>query len=171
MLPFLHITPFPAFTNWTPVIPKMYWGVYSTEQRLKAICERLCKSEAYMDYVARTINDYAENVSEEVQAELDAAHRELVALREELIALILETGEGSLDWDVTKGRYDSSVNAMRSLFYDVTVHAIDCEQLSDIPDFTVSDLADSGLNVRGLAVMSRWLIDHDQPIYPEFQTF
>ena len=170
MLPVLYLTPYSGYTQWTAALPKMYWGVFSAEQRMKAICERLCKSEAYMDYVANTINMYAESVSEEVQAELDAAHRELIALREELIALILETGEGSLDWDVTKGRYDSSVNAMRSLFYDVTVHAINCEQLADIPDFTVSDLADSGLNVRGLAVMSRWLTDHDQPIYPEFQT-
>ena len=167
MIPVLRITPFSGFTNWTPVIPKLYWDVYSAEQRLKAICKELSKSGQYMDYVADEVNDYSKNISDEVSRELDEAHRELLALREELVELILQTGEGSLDWNVQKGVYDSSKNAMRDMFNDVTVHSITISELND-SNLTVLDLANSGLNVKGLAVMSRWLVDHDEPLYNEY---
>ena len=166
--PQLNIIPFSGFTAWTPVIPKLYWDVYSAEQRLKAICKELSKSEQYMDYVADTVNDYAENVGDTVSKELDEAHRELLALREELIELILQTGEGSLDWDVTRGVYDSSKNAMRNLFNDVTVHALTIEEFNAL-NMTVEELANCGLNAKGLAVMSRWLVDNTEPLYPPYQ--
>lgn len=86
MLPFLNLTPFPAFTSWTSVIPKMYWDVYSAEQRLKAICERLCKSEAYMDYVANTINDYTRELDGEVERVLAEVREEMRELDAQLRA-------------------------------------------------------------------------------------
>ena len=170
MYPFpqLNIIPYSGWTAWTPVIPKLYWNVYSAEQRMKALCERLSKSEQYMDYVADTVNDYAENVGDTVAAELEEAHRELLSLREELIELILQVGEGSLDWDVQKGAYDSSINAMRDMFNDVTVHALYIDEFNAL-NLTVEDLANCGLNVRGLAVMSRWLVDNTEPLYPPYQ--
>ena len=171
MTPFpqLNLVPFSGYTAWTPVIPKLYWDVYSAEQRLKAICERLSKSEQYMDYVADTVNDYAQNVDDVVSAELEQAHIELLNLREELIKLILQIGEGSLDWNVQHGIYDSSINAMRDMFNDVTVHSIYISDLNDIENMTVYDLANCGLNVKGLAVMSRWLLNHDEPLYPPYE--
>ena len=168
MLPVLRIAPYSGWTAWTPVIPKLYWDVYSAEQRLKAICERISKSEQYMDYVADTVNDYSKNVSDEVEDELYKAHVELMNLREELIELVMQIGEGSLDWDVQHGRYDSSINAMRDIFNDVTVHALYIDELNAL-DMTVEELANCGLNVRGLAVMSRWLVNHDEPLYPPYQ--
>ena len=165
--PMLSVIPYSGWTAWTPVIPKLYWDVYSAEQRLKALCERLSKTEQYMDYVADTVNDYAENVGETVADELYKAHVELMNLREELIELILQVGEGSLDWNVQKGIYDSTVHAMRDMFNDVTVHALYIDELNAL-DMTVEELANSGLNVRGLAVMSRWLVNNDEPIYPPY---
>ena len=167
--PQLNVIPYSGFTAWTPVIPKLYWDVYSAEQRLKALCERLSKTEQYMDYVADTVNDYAENVNEAVAEELNAAHVELMNLRQELIELVMQVGEGSLDWNVQHGYYDSSINAMRDMFNDVTVHALYIDELNDL-DLTVEELANSGLNVRGLAVMSRWLVNHDEPLYPPYMT-
>lgn len=170
MFPELNIVPFNGFTAWTPVIPKMYWDVYSAEQRIKAICKRLSKSEQYMDYVADTVNKYASDVDEAVSAELNEAHKELENLRKELIELIMQVGEGSLDWDVQYGRYDSSVNAMRDMFNDVTVHSMDIATFNAVMDeMTVAELADCGLNVKGLAVMNRWIADHDEPIYPPYE--
>lgn len=166
--PSLSIIPYSGWTAWTPVVPKLYWDVYSAEQRMKALCERFSKTEQYMDYVADTVNDYAENVGETVANELEEAHRELLALREELIQLILEVGEGSLDWNVTKGLYDSSVNAMRDMFAAVTVHALYISEFNAL-NLTVEDLADSGLNALGLAVMSRWLVNDTEPLYPPYQ--
>ena len=168
-LPVLNIIPISGFTAWTPVIPKLYWDVYSAEQRMKALCERLSKSEQYMDYVADEINDYSKNISSEVAEKLEQAHIELMNLREELITLIMQVGEGSLDWDVQHGRYDSSVNAMRDMFNDVTVHSLTISELNDISTMTVYDLANSGLNVKGLAVMSRWVVNNSEPLYPPYQ--
>ena len=119
-------------------------------------------------HVADTVNDYAQNVDEAVSTELEQAHIELLNLRKELITLILEIGEGSLDWNVQKGIYDSSVNAMRDMFNDVTVHALYIDEFNAL-DMTVEELANCGLNVRGLAVMSRWLVDNYEPIYPPYQ--
>ena len=168
MLPRLSIVPFSGFTEFTPVVPALYWNVYSAEQRLKALCERIGKSEQYMDYVADTINDYSKDVADEVNRELEEAHRELENLREELIKLILETGEGSLDWDCQYGIYTSSVQAMRDMFNDVTVHSMTIAEFN-VYEMTVDELADSGVNVAGWAVMNRWIVDNDEPIYPEYQ--
>ena len=120
-----------------------------------------------MDYVAEEINNYSQTIAHDVEKELNEAHQELVKLREELIELILETGEGSLDWDVQKGRYESSNVAMRDMFNDVTVHSINIDEFNE-HDLTVEGLANSGLNVRGLAVMNRWLFDKSEPIYNDF---
>lgn len=169
MLPIMNIIPFSSFTAYTPVIPKFYWDVYSAEQRIKEICKKLSKTDAYMDYVAGEVNEYSVKIGLEVSIELEEAHKELVALREELIELILQTGEGSLDWNVQKGLYDSSINAMRDMFNDVTVHSITIGELNAMNSLTVKDLADSGLNVKGLAVMSRWLVDNNEPLYPDYQ--
>lgn len=166
-LPVLNIIPISGFTAWTPVIPKLYWDVYSAEQRMKAICERISKAEQYMDYVADTVNDYSKNISDEVAAELEQAHIELMNLREELIELVMQIGEGSLVWNVQYGKYDSSINSIRDMFADVTVHALYIDELNAL-DMTVEELANSGLNVKGLAVMSRWLVNDSEPLYPPY---
>ena len=165
MFPTLRVLPFTGWTCWTPVLPKLYWDVYSAEQRLKAMCMELSKSGQYMDYVAESVNEYSENIAKTVESELAEAHRELENLRTELIELIEQTGEGSLDWNVQQGRYTSSTEAMRDMFNDVTVHSITIEELNGIDTLTVRGLADSGLNVKGLAVMSRWLEDDTEPLY------
>ena len=51
------------------------------------------------------------------------------------------------------------------MFNDLTVHAITVNTLNSL-DMTVKDLAECGLNVRGLAVMSYWLVQKfDMPDY------
>lgn len=50
-----------AFTDYTPVIPKFYWDVYSQEERIKAICEYLWKTICF-----------SENTADNYQAVLDA---------------------------------------------------------------------------------------------------
>ena len=168
MFPMMNIVPFSAFT-WTGAIPQLYYNVFSNEQRIKEICRKLGKAEAYMDYVAKEVNDYSISIGIEVSIELEEAHKELMALREELIELIQQTGEGSLDWNVQRGMYDSSMNAMRDMFNDVTVHALTVAELNAIDSLTVQGLSDSGLNVKGLAVMSRWLVDNNEPLYNPYR--
>lgn len=176
-LPGLNFPIYSGWTQYTPVIPKLYWDVYSAEQRMKNLCMEYDKMVHYLDYTANTLNEYADGVTDAVTAALEEAHIELENLREELIQLIRETGEGSLDWDVQHGIYTSSVQAMRDMFNDVTVHSMDVAEFNELTiidegierDFNVDDLANSGVNVAGWAVMNRWIADNSEPIYPEYR--
>lgn len=176
-LPGLNFPIYSGWTQYTPVIPKLYWDVYSAEQRMKNLCCEYDKMVHYLDFLAETLNEYADGVEERVAEELSEAHRELEKLREELIDLIRETSEGSLDWDVQHGTYSSSVQSMRDMFNDVTVHSMNITEFNELTiidngterDFTVDDLTNSGVNVAGWAVMNRWIADSGEPIYPEYQ--
>lgn len=64
---------FPIYSGWgqyTPVIPKLYWDVYSQEQRLKQLCMNFDKVEHYLDYVAELMNSWNIEFSEEIEQEL-----------------------------------------------------------------------------------------------------
>ena len=50
------VVPFAALHQ-TPVIPKLYWDVYSAEERIKRICCMLDKLADYVNSMAVEIND------------------------------------------------------------------------------------------------------------------
>lgn len=50
------LTPFGTFIGATPVLPSMYWDVYSAEQRWKAICKLLKKLCEYVEYMGDEVN-------------------------------------------------------------------------------------------------------------------
>lgn len=50
------LTPFGAFFGATPVLPSLYWDVYSAEQRWKAIAKLLKKLCEYIEYMGDEIN-------------------------------------------------------------------------------------------------------------------
>ena len=50
------ITPFPAWTWNTPVIPQFYWNVYSAEQRIRQICVEIGRIQAYLEHMAANAN-------------------------------------------------------------------------------------------------------------------
>lgn len=50
------LTPFGTFMGATPVLPSMYWDVYSAEQRWKAICKLLKKLCEYVEYMGDEVN-------------------------------------------------------------------------------------------------------------------
>ena len=71
---------FPIYSGWgqyTPVIPKMYWDVYSQEQRLKQLCMNFDKVEHYLDYVAELMNSWNVEFTEEIEAELAEMWRQI----------------------------------------------------------------------------------------------
>lgn len=51
-----YVPPFVGFTEFTASIPKLYWGVKSQEQRIRAICEQLHKLACYADYIGDKVN-------------------------------------------------------------------------------------------------------------------
>ena len=149
-----HIVPYGSYTAYTPALPQFYWDVYSAEQRIKALCLELDKLVNYSDYLANKINDISYVTPDDLTTLQDSLEREIGDLRNLIKSLNMTT----LVWDVQHGYVTSSTNAMRDMFNDVTVHAITIEKFNTL-DMTVKDLADCGLNVRGLAVMSYSLID------------
>lgn len=48
--------PFAGFTEFTPVIPKMYFDVHSVEQRYHVICSQLHKLVCYVDKFGEAMN-------------------------------------------------------------------------------------------------------------------
>lgn len=81
-------------------------------------------------------------------------------LKRELTAIIATLQIGLLVWNVTLGKYTENVETMRDFFNDVTVHAITVDELASL-NLTVDQLSDCGLNVRGLAVFSGYLVGED----------
>ena len=69
-LPGLNFPIYSGWTQYTPVIPKLYWDVYSAEQRIKQLCMNFDKVEHYLDYVATLMNEWNIEFSKEMQDEL-----------------------------------------------------------------------------------------------------
>lgn len=79
---------FPIYSGWTqytPVIPKFYWDVYSAEQRLKQLCMNFDKAEHYLDYMAETFNEWGIEFDDAMQAEFEAMWAEIHANYENAI--------------------------------------------------------------------------------------
>ena len=74
-----------------------------------------------------------------------------------LLKLIEETQKGMMLWNVVLGKFYGNANTMRDIFNDLTVHAIDVDTLAEL-DMDVAQLSECGLNVRGLAVFSGYLL-------------
>ena len=148
------LIPYSSYVASTPALPAFYWDVYSSEQRIKEMCLELDKLASYGTYLAETI-DRIQAVSPEEFATYQQEMRETIAsLRTE----IYELSVGVMSWNVQHGKFTSSTQAQRDMFNDLAVHAIIVKKLNSL-EMTVSDLANCGLSVRGLAVMSYWLVD------------
>lgn len=148
------LPPYWGWTAYAPVIPKFYWDVYSQEQRIKHLCEEYDRLAHYASMLAEEMNAIEAVTPEELQAVVDRFNAQLAALKE----LIEQLGAGTLQWDVQHGDYRDTVEAQRDMFNDVTVRSMTIAEFNAL-DLTVETLADCGLNCRGLAAMSRWLVD------------
>lgn len=158
-----RMTPYSEYVSMTPSLPSFYWDVYSSEQRIKEICKELKKLADYGTYLAETIDEIQAITPDEFKAYQQEVRETVANLRKEIYELSI----GAESWNVQHGKLTSSTEAQRDMFNDLTVHAITVKTLNSL-DMTVKDLADCGLNVRGLAVMSYWLVQKfDIPDYFE----
>lgn len=93
-LPGLNFPIYSGWTQYTPVIPKLYWDVYSAEQRMKQLCMNFDKVEHYLDYIAGLMNEWNIEFSDEMQEELaeiwNAVNNGLKGAAQEWIANNLE---------------------------------------------------------------------------------
>ena len=140
--------------------PLVYDESLSVEQQIACLFGKIADIDS--DFVATVEFDdfknqiHAEQVSQTEQLE-GYTNSEIDKLDKSLRDLIANLQVGTLIWNVTVGTYTDNVKAMRDFFNDVTVHAITVDRLAQL-DMTVDQLADCGLNVRGLAVYSGQLI-------------
>lgn len=58
------LMPFAAFLGSSPVVPEIYWDVYSSEQRWKTICCRLEAVISYVDEMKDVVNVNSDDISE-----------------------------------------------------------------------------------------------------------
>ena len=149
-----RMTPYSEYVSMTPALPSFYWDVYSSEQRIKDMCKELCKLAEYGTYLAESIDRIQSVSPEDFQAYQQDMRSVIAGLRKE----IYELSVGTMAWNVQHGRFTPSIQAQRDMFNDLTVHALTIKKLNSL-EMTVSDLANCGLSVRGLAVMSYWLVD------------
>lgn len=79
-LPGLNFPIYSGWTQYTPVIPKLYWDVYSAEQRMKQLCMNFDKVEHYLDYIAELCDEWNIEFTEELENQIkqmwDAVHDE-----------------------------------------------------------------------------------------------
>lgn len=68
------LPPYAGFTAFTPTIPKLYWDVYSQEERIKSICRELCKVIAYAQACGAQVNAN--------EAEIEALAQEIAEFKE-----------------------------------------------------------------------------------------
>lgn len=153
-----EIPPFWGWTSYTPVIPKLYWDVYSQEERIKRLCKEYDKLAHYSSEIASTVNDIDSTVKTELADTIAEVNASLKVLDENWTKILNEITETDVSWNVQFGKSTSSVEAMRDMFNDVSIHSITVEELNAL-DITVEGLADSTLSVRGLALIGYYLID------------
>lgn len=60
----MYIPWFAAWQDYTPVIPKMYWDVESSEQRMHAVCAQLHKLVCYADYLGENVDINKSDIEE-----------------------------------------------------------------------------------------------------------
>lgn len=143
--------------------PLVYDESLSVEQQIACLFGKIANFDS--DFVTTFEFDdfksqiHAEQVAQTEQLE-GYTDSEIANLDKELHDLIAGLQVGMLIWNVTVGAYTGNVKAMRDFFNDVTVHAITVDTLTQL-DLTVDQLAECGLNVRGLAVFSGYLMGDD----------
>ncbi len=164
---------FAWLTQNPPVVPKLYFGAISQEQRLAEICKKIYGIEGYLKYLSHATQQLEDDIRREVQDVMAAAiddmnaaldeirastSRELAELRE----WVEDQSFSAMLWDVTLGTRIDGVTAMRDLFRDVTVEGCTVDQLASSTRYpTVADLAASQYNVRMLAVRGATMLEID----------
>lgn len=53
-----------GWTAYTPVIPKLYWDVYSQEERIKRLCKEYDKLTHYSSMLADSINENSSDIED-----------------------------------------------------------------------------------------------------------
>ena len=133
-LPTLNWPIYSGWTSFTPTIPKMYWNVYSQEQRIKELCMNYDKCQQYLDYVSKLTNDWVGEYTDEVQAKLD-----------ELEALLWNGLESAVDKWISENLEYIYDHTIKQIYFGLTNDGYVCawipESWDDITFDTILDFS------------------------------
>lgn len=157
------ITPFPAWTWTTPVIPQFYWNVYSAEQRIRQICVEIGRIQAYLGYMAANANAahwYLDNRFTETETRLTQRIDKLEAdLAEEvtrLDKLIADEQAAREAADTALGKRIDGVTPKAGRFIELTPGTdgtlIDNTMLDGVAGHGLTGTDDTDANTRTYAV-------------------
>lgn len=157
------ITPFPAWTWTTPVIPQFYWNVYSAEQRIRQICVEIGRIQAYLGYMAANANAahwYLDNRFTETETRLTQRIDKLEAdLTEEvtrLDKLIADEQAAREAADTALGKRIDGVTPKAGRFIELTPGTdgtlIDNTMLDGVAGHGLTGTDDTGAHTRTYAV-------------------
>lgn len=157
------ITPFPAWTWNTPVIPQFYWNVYSAEQRIRQICVEIGRIQAYLEYMAANANAahwYLDNRFTETETRLTQRIDKLEAdLTEEvtrLDKLIADEQAAREAADTALGKRIDGVTPKAGRFIELTTGTdgtlIDNTMLDGVAGHGLTGTDDTGAKTRTYAV-------------------
>lgn len=136
------VTPFGAFTGFTPVTPEIFWNVYSAEQRYKYLCDWLQALTKYTDTLGVDINSIDERLTKletSYSDELPALTKRVEDLEKALSTIVTSM----LVYDPTKGKYTASIDQSRRMLQILATPADEY--------LTVQTIAESGVTVGQLA--------------------
>ena len=155
-----NVPNFWGWTQYTPVIPKLYWDVYSQEERIKRLCkelDKLCHYASYLaglisanvdaieamkTYVDTSVKESEERVTKELNAYEVAQDEKLNELKIYVDEKFVDYAIGAMTYDVTTGSYRPSYESMRRLFQAITYDVKgDAQLVSTIANMKVSELA------------------------------
>lgn len=114
------IPPFWGFSNFTPVIPKLYWDVKSQEQRILNLFDLLNKAICYMDELGAGINGFDDAVK--------ALQDELAKLENGGLWALYE--KQVTEW-ATEHMPALIANAMKSVYFGLTSTGYFCAYIPD----------------------------------------
>lgn len=140
-------------------IPEIFGQALSYEDQILMLIRWVTSTLADIDYVSEDdLTALDAKLTAAIQAVAAGSAEDLARAVADLEHQIDNIAKGSQLWDVTVGSYRDNQLTMREAARFVAVHALTVEQVGTM-DMTVEQLADSGLNCWGLAVLGVWLVD------------
>ena len=122
---------FPWITEYTPIIPKMYWDVYSAEERVKTLCmeyDRICH---YLGDVATHLNDQDTDIQTKL-ATITAHLSALDKITDELKTAFDQLTDNLPVYNPTNGKYENSTKTNRDIYRELAVFGARVNQLAQL---------------------------------------
>lgn len=143
-----------GFTDFTPVIPQLYWNVYSNEQRIKALCKELCKIIQYADMLSVNVDEIKQTLQDIEDGELDPIIVEAIEqwfnenqpeIMNSIETIENELGEGFSENNTVRNEIDSINNIIGNGFSESSTVTNAVNTIND----SIDDIEDAIGNING----------------------